>query len=276
VDVDAESDDLPFGAIPPSLNSHDALLVPLLADEEKKTEIVSLPARLANEKSVAEGSLFFHEGDLVADIQVQLGSMRAQEVRSMLRNAGEHERQAFFEQLAMRIFPGATAVTGSAAHENDPEQPLKLSLHCTAPQFINRQIGIVEIDQLAPALGMAALYAKTPARKFPLYIESLFFESTVFHLHLPAGMEVRSLPADFAGKSEFGEYTLRFVGLPRQVDIRRDFRIPVQVVPPEKYGAFVNFAGQVDEAERQRISLEIISLEFMKDAAAGQPIRLKQ
>jgi hypothetical protein len=89
-------------------------------------------------------------------------------------------------------------------------------------------------------------------------------------------MEVRSLPADFSGKSEFGEYTLRFVGLPRQVDIRRDFKIPVQVVTPEKYGAFVNFAGQVDEAERQRISLEIISLEFMKDAAAGQPIRLKQ
>ena len=275
VDVDAESDDLPFGAIPPSLNLRDALLVSLPADEEKKPEIVSLPARLANEKSVAEGNLLFHEGDLVADIQVQLGSVRAQEVRSMLRNAGEPERQAFFEQLAMRIFPGATAVTGSAAHENDPEQPLKLSLHCTAPQFINRQIGSVEIDQLAPALGLAALYAKTPGRKFPLYIESRFFETTIFHLHLPEGIEVRSLPADFAGRSEFGEYSLRFVGLPHQVDIHRDFKIPVQVVTPEKYAAFVNFAGQVDEAERQRISLEIISLGFMKDAAAGQPVRLK-
>ena len=275
VDVDAESDDLPFGAIPPFLNPRDALLVPLLAEEDNKMEIVNLPARTANEKSVAEGNLSFHEGDLVADIQIQLGSVRAQEVRGMLRNAGEHERQAFFEQLAMRIFPGATAVTGSAAHENDPEQPLKLSLHCTAPQFINRQIGNVEIDQLAPALGLAALYTKTPGRKFPLYIESLFFESTVFHLHLPAGMEVRSLPADFLGRSEFGEYSLRFVGLPHQVDIHRDFRIPVQVVTPEKYPAFVNFAGQVDEAERQRISLEVVSLESMKGAAAGQPVRSK-
>jgi hypothetical protein len=261
-DVDAESDDLPFGAIPPSLESRDALLVSLPAEEDKKLEIVSLPARLANEKSVAEGNLAFHDGDLVADIQVQLGSVRAQEVRSMLRNAGDRERQAFFEQLAMRIFPGATAVTGSATHENDPEQPLKLSLHCTAPQFINRQSGAVEIDQLAPALGLAALYSKTPERRFPLYIESLFFESTVFHLHLPAGMNVRALPADFAGKGEFGEYALRFVRLPHQVDIHRDFRIPVQVVPPEKYAGFVNFTGQIDEAERQRISLEMT-----KDAA---------
>lgn len=266
VDVDAESDDLAFGAIPPSLEPRDALFVPLLAEEEKKTEIVALTTRLGNDKSVAEGDLSFHDGDLVADIQVQLGSMRAQEVRGMLRNTSERERQVFFEQLAMRIFPGATTVTGTAANEQDPEQPLKLSLRCTAPQFISRQSGTVEINQLAPALGLASLYAKTPARKFPLYIESLFFESTVFHLHLPAGIDVRSLPADFAGKSEFGEYALRFVRSPRQVDIHRAFRIPVQVVTPEKYAAFVNFALQIDEAERQRISLDVA-----KDAASGQP-----
>jgi hypothetical protein len=271
VDVDAESDDLPFGAIPPFLDTHDALLVPLLAEEEKRQEIVNLPGKLANEKSLAEGDLSFHDGDLVADIQVQLSPARAQEIRSILRNAGEHERQAFFEQLAMRIFPGATSVTGSAMHENDPEQPLKLSFHCIAPQFINRQNGTVEIDQLAPALGLAALYAKTSQRKFPLSIDSLFFESTVFHLHLPVGIEIRSLPADFVGRSEFGEYTLHFARLPGEVDIHRAFRIPVQIVAPEKYSAFVSFAGQIDEAERQRISLDV-----MKDTAGGQPGRLKQ
>ncbi len=258
VDVDAESDDLPFGAILPALDPRDALFIPLLAEEEKKPEIVVLATRPANEKSVAEGDLSFHEGDLVANIQVQLGPVRAQEVRSALRNASERERQAFFDQLALRIFPGATAVSGAAAHEDDPEQPLKLSLHCTAQQFINRQSGTIEINQLAPALGLATLYAKTPTRKFPLYIESLYFESTTFHLHLPAGMDARSLPADFTGKSEFGEYALRFVRSQRQVDIHRDFHIPVQVVAPEKYGAFVNFAVQIDEAEQQRISLEVV------------------
>ena len=271
VDVDAESDDLPFGVILPSLDTREALLVPVLTEDEQKLEIIALSNKLAHEKSVAEGDLSFHDGDLVADIQVQLGSVRAQEVRNMLRNAGDPERQAFFEQLAMRIFLGATGVTGSAAHENDPEQPLKLSLHCTSVQFINRQSSMAEIDQLAPTLGLAALYATTTDRKFPLYIESLFFESTVFHLHLPMGMEVRSLPADFAERSEFGEYTLRFVRLPHQVDIHRDFRIPVQVVAPERYSAFWKFTAQIDDAERQRISLEV-----MKDAAGAQPVHLKQ
>jgi hypothetical protein len=256
VDVDAESDDLPFGTIPPSLDAREAHLIPLHAGEEKKPEVVTLSPRFSDEKSVAEADLSFSDSDLVASIHVQLGAMRAQEVRNLLRSAGEREKQAFFEQLAMRIFPGAASITGTAAHENDPEQPLKLSVRCTVPQFINRQSSTAEINQLAPALGLATLYAKTPTRKFPLLIDSLFFESTVFHLHLPNGMEVHSLPADFTEKSEFGEYALHFVRMPHQVDIHRDFRIPLQVIAPDKYGPFANFALRIDEAERQRISLE--------------------
>jgi hypothetical protein len=270
VDADAESDDLPFGAIPPYLDLHDALLVSFQPDEDKRQEIMSSAGTISSEESAAEGNLTFHDNDLVADIQVRLGSTRAQEVRSLLRNAGDHDRQAFFEQLAMRIFPGATSVVGSAMHENDPEQALRLSLHCTVQQFINRQSSTSEIEQLAPALGLAPIYAKTTGRKFPLYIESLYFESTVFHLHLPAGMDVRSLPADFAGKSEFGEYTLRFVRGQREVDIRRDFKIPVQIVARQKYASFRNFANLIDEAERQRISLETV-----KGAASGLAVRLK-
>lgn len=270
-DVDAESDDLPFGAIPPSLDAREAHLIPLVAEEEKKTEIVALNPRLAGEKSLAEADLSLSEGDLVASIHVQLGSVRASEVRNMLRSAGEREHQAFFEQLAMRIFPGAASVTGAAAHEDDPEQPLKLSVRCMVPQFINRQSRAAEINQLAPALGLAALYAKTATRKFPLLIDSLFFESTIFHLHLPDGIEAHSLPSDFTDRTEFGEYALRFVRLPHQVDIHRDFRIPVQVIAPDKYGAFMNFALRIDEAERQRISLDIV-----KDAARTHPTAFKK
>ena len=270
-DVDAESDDLPFGVIPPSLDAREAHLIPLLTEEEKRPEIVALNPRLAGEKSVAEAEVSFPNGNLVANLFVQLGSMRAQEIRNTLRNASEREHDLFFEQLAMRIFPDAATVTGTAAHENDPEQPLKLSIRCTVPQFINPQSGSTEIDQLAPALGLASLYGKTATRKFPLLIESLLFESTVFHLHLPDGIEVHSLPADFTDKTEFGEYTLRFVRMPHQIDIHRDFRIPVQVIPPDRYGAFVNFALRIDEAEHQRISLET-----RKDAASTHPASFKK
>jgi hypothetical protein len=277
VDVDAESDDLPFGEIPPSLDTRDARFIHLLPPDEKKLETVALSSRPATEKSIAEADLTFHETDLLANIEVHLGSARAQEVRSMLRNSGERERQAFFEQLAMRTFPGATGVTGAVAHENDPDQPLELSLRCTIPQFINRQSNMAELNQLAPALGLAMLYARTPARKFPLNIESLLFESTVFHLHLPDGMDIKTLPSDFTDRTEFGEYALRFVRLPRQLDIHRDFRIPVQVVAPEKYPAFLTFALRIDEAERERISLKTVRAAVGKESKTDlQPLASKR
>jgi hypothetical protein len=277
VDVDAESDDLPFGEIPPSLDTRDARFIRLLPLDEKKLETVALSSRPATEKSIAEADLTFHETDLLANIEVHLGSARAQEVRSMLRNSGERERRAFFEQLAMRTFPGATGVTGAVAHENDPDQPLELSLRCTIPQFINRQSNMAELNQLAPALGLAMLYARTPARKFPLYIESLLFESTVFHLHLPDGMDIKTLPSDFTDRTEFGEYALRFVRLPRQLDIHRDFRIPVQVVAPEKYPAFLTFALRIDEAERERISLKTVRVAVGKESKTDlQPLASKR
>ena len=217
--------------------------------------MVALATKQTQEKSVAEGDLSFHQEDLVARIQVRMGTARAQEIRSLLRNASERERQAFFEQLALRIFAGATGVTGSASNEGDPERPLELSFSFTVPQFIN-QSGPVDLDQFAPALGLRTLYAKSTTRKFPLFIDSLFFDSTVFHVHLPEGLDVRSLPPDFYSKSEFGEYTLKFVRSAEKIDVRRDFRIPVQVITPEKYAAFADFARRIDEAERQRISLE--------------------
>ncbi|MGC2695872.1 MAG: DUF3858 domain-containing protein [Candidatus Angelobacter sp.] len=268
-DVDAESDDLPFGALPPLLETRDALFVPLLEEDEKKPEFASLTAAYTHEKSVANADLSFHQDDLSASLDVRLGASRAQEIRSLLRSAGQGERQAFFEQLALRIFPGATMVEGAVVHQDDVEQSLEISLRCTVPQFITRQSGVIDIDQLVPALGLRALYVKTPARKFPLFIESLFFESTTFHLHLPDGMKVRSVPSDFAGKNEFGEYSVRYAHSTRQVDIHREFRIPVQVVAPEKYAAFATFAQKIEEAERQRISLEV-----GKDASAARQYRV--
>jgi hypothetical protein len=49
------------------------------------------------------------------------------------------------------------------------------------------------------------------------------------------------------------------------VDIHRDFHVPVQMVAPERYAAFVNFAVQIDEAEQQRVSLQAA-----RDTASGQ------
>lgn len=264
IDADAEADDLAFGAVSAGLDPHSALLVPLgppnTGKDGSAPELVALSINPAQERSVAEGDLFLDaNGNLTASIRVRLGAARAQEARAVLRSAGDGKRQNYFEQLAARIFPGATAVRGDALHVSDPEQPLELTLRCNVPQFITTQPGPRETGQLAPALGLRSVFAKNAARRFPLFLDSVFFESTVFHLHLPSEVTARSLPHDFAGNSEFGKYAVRFSRRDEQVDVTREFEIPIQVVKPEQFPAFVEFARQIEDAERQRITLEVRS-----------------
>lgn len=261
VDVDAETAALPFGAIPPVLDREDAVLIPLPANaaessDEGRPLHVALSLRPIQEKSTAEGNLALQsDGSLAARLLVRLGAARGQQVRAALHAANVADRQLFFEQLALLIFPGATHVTGSAAHEDDPEQPLELTLECSIPQLVNPQNRNFDLDQLVPALGLRALYVRSAARKFPLYIDSAFFENTTFHLRLPPQFKVSALPPDFTAHGEFGGYSVRFHATGQEISVQRDFHIPAQIVPPEKYQAFATFARQIDEAERRRISL---------------------
>jgi len=41
------------------------------------------------------------------------------------------------------------------------------------------------------------------------------------------------------------------------IEIQRSFEIPVQVIAPERYPDFARFAGRIDDAERQRITLGV-------------------
>ncbi len=136
LDMDVESDELPFGSVLPVVERKDALLVPLTVEEESGTQRVAITPRPVQEKSVAEGNLVLQEdGSLAAHLSIRLGVARAQQVRATLQAANSTDRQAFFEQLAIRIFPGATGASGSVAHDDDPEQPLELALDCTVPQL---------------------------------------------------------------------------------------------------------------------------------------------
>lgn len=252
LDVDPESR-AGFGAIAFDLDPAKALRVPLRNDREPA--YVSLAPDATREKSVAEADLLLGEDhDLLVDLHVRLGITRGRQVRNVLRAADQRERQIFFDQLAIRIFPGATQITGSSLNLENSEQPLELVLHCHVPQFVHAS-GPWEVNQIVPALGLTELYARTATREFPLYIDSVLFESATFHLHLSPGFQLRSVPADFKTKNVFGEYSVAFSSRAQEITIRREFRIPAQIVFAKDYARFADFARQVDQAERGRIGL---------------------
>jgi hypothetical protein len=259
--ADAETEGLAFGAVPPSFERHDALLVPTPREDAATTQlavaaILSLPAN-AEQQSVAEGDVTLEaDGSLKADVTIRLGPWRAAQMRSILAGIEPAQRPRFYHQLAVRIFAGAEDVTGSTRNERDPDRPLELVLHCRAPRYVNLAEGAADIDQLVPTLGLRKMYS-SPSRKLPLFIDTPLVESASFHLHLPPGVSVAHGAAGTNLSGVFGSYALSVrQPSPSVLDIQRSFRIPVQVIAPERFPEFSTFAARIDEAERQRITLE--------------------
>jgi hypothetical protein len=60
---------------------------------------------------------------------------------------------------------------------------------------------------------------------------------------------LRSLPLDFDSTTEFGRYSVRFSAGNQEITIQKKFNIPVQIVLPTRYRAFLDFARQIDAAE---------------------------
>jgi len=270
--VDAETDGLAFGGLPPTVERKDALLVSLPNEADKPTSakngqmwgtmadaapIIALPAAAVSDQSVATAEVTLDRaGNLSAQITIVLGAWRAAQMRSLLAGLDPGQQPHFFQQMAARIFAGADEVSGEARHQHDPDQALQIVLQCRSPHFANLAQGPADIDQLAPALGLKKMYAGGGARRFPLYIDTPLFETASFRLHLPPGL-VALRPADkIELKNQFGSYSLRFRQVsPQELEITRSFNIPVQVVPPERFAEFAGFASKIDDAERQRITL---------------------
>lgn len=262
IDVDAEADNLAFGALSSELDPRSALLIqPATADVhgiDVGPDLVSLSMNPAQEQSVGEGDLFLdRSGTLTASIRVRLGATRAQQIRTLLRSGRDNELQRLLEQLAARIFPGAVNIRGRAIHAADPEEPLEITLHCEIPQFTSMRPGRREIGQLAPPLGLRLPVASGGMRRSPLILDSVLAESSVFHLHLPAGVSADAMPLNFAISSEFGNYSLTYSQTKGQIDVTRKFAVPVQVVEPRRFAALLDFARQIEQAEREQIILEI-------------------
>lgn len=259
--VDAETDGQPFGALAPNVAHNDSLLV-TLPDEKHNASveaaILKLPTNHAIDESIARAEVTLEpNGSLRADITILLGAWRGSQMRGILAGIEQSQRGHFYQQLAARIFPGAEDVTGEAKNENSPEKSLELTVHCSAPKFVNLANGTADLEQLVPTLGLRKMYANSGARQSALYVDTPLFETATFRIHLPEGVSIARRAKDVQVTNEFGKYSVTFrEPEPGVLEVRRAFDIPVQIVPAKKFADFARFASQIDEAERQKIGLE--------------------
>jgi tetratricopeptide (TPR) repeat protein len=255
--LDAETEGIGFGGIAPTIARNDALFV-TLKQADARDLIAQLPAPMLDDHSTATGeAVFDSEGNLSATVDIRMGASRSAQLRAILAGVESGNRKHFFEQLAARIFPGATDATGEVHNEFDPGHALEVVVRCRAPHFADFRGQPADLDQLVPALGLRKMYASAGPRRTPLFVDTPLIETTTFNIRLPENMRFEAIPANMAEQNEFGSYSVTFTRESENaVSVRRDFRVPVQLIRPEEFGAFSRFARRIDDAERQRFTVE--------------------
>jgi hypothetical protein len=269
VTVDAESDGMPFGVLGPGLERGDGLAVKLDSRDDHGVAWVKLPPLEGEQLSLAEGDIVFDKaGSFTARVSITMGAWRAAQMRDILRGIPTGERKRFFEQLAMRLFPGAGDAEGAVENESELNLPLRLEVTCTSPHYLDMTSATLDMDQLVPTLGLRKMFAARASRQFPMLIDTLLFESALFRVRLPDGVRIVRRVADLDLRTEFGSYRATFT--PERdgsLVVRREFRIPVQIVRPNHYSEFAAFANRIDDTERQRLTLGIDRASLTKSEA---------
>ncbi|HEX4663591.1 MAG TPA: DUF3857 domain-containing protein [Terriglobales bacterium] len=268
--LDPQLQGLAAGELSPEVEGQPALLVSRL--NSTTGELASIP-RSTNQRSFASADLQLDEhAGIRGSIHIRFGSLRGAQMRDGLRSLSAKERQSYFEEIAGRILPNASQVSGTVIHEQDSESPLELEIKTATSPLGHWNGADLELGQLIPALGLRRLYATLPERSVSLLLETPLIEDSQFTVHLPPGTEASRLPEAAELKSSFGEYHTDFKLEGDKLKIVRSFRIPVQEVSPADYSAFSEFALRIDNAEREQLELHRGVLAHNGGAAPMPPL----
>jgi tetratricopeptide (TPR) repeat protein len=253
--VDTVAENLPPGALSPAISGQKALVIPVYADTDHR-EIIAAKST-ADELSLAQGELFLeNDGSLRVRVGIQFGSWKGGQMRASLKQLPEAQLQNAFEEIAEKLFPGATNVSGQIKNRQDPGQRLEITIACEVPHFVNWESGQAEIRNLIAPLSLRTMYANSFSRVWPLMIDVPLLEKTTYVLHLPQEVSVTSaLPAaSLAGP--FGSFKIESRWLsPNTIEVSRGFSIAAQTIPAQEYPDFSDFAARAEQAEREAISL---------------------
>jgi hypothetical protein len=152
--LDTQLEGLSAGALSPEVEGQPAVLIRRLHD--LTSELASVP-RMTDQRSLATADLHLDEdGGIHGSIHIRFGSLRGAQMRDTLRSMSANERQSYFEEVAGRILPNASGISGAVIHEQDSESPLELEIK-TAPSVAHWKGADLELGQLIPALGLSRL-----------------------------------------------------------------------------------------------------------------------
>jgi transglutaminase-like putative cysteine protease len=255
--MDPTSTTTPFGDLPWSDQGANVLVV----KEDGRGDLVQtplLPPERNRRHRLVVASID-PEGKLTGTYVIDAWGQRRSSLSAFLESKPS-ERADDLASMMGWLTPGAILNAHEVTPPAGPGDPLRITIRFEVPRFVSR-VGGMEL--VAPYLirfpGLTEIGAYS-GRRYPVFFDYLFTETSEVRLRLPAGKALKKLPSDRdatgAGLSAQTRHEIIRDGLYQTLVIRRTATVTRREIPVAEYPALREFLSGLAQEEAKAVSLD--------------------
>ncbi len=179
---------------------------------------------------------------------------RGQDAPEIRHEMSIHERQLdLFRSDLAQVFPSVHVESVSVHGADDLDGDVSVDFRGALDSFQHKRLALLRSSWMRRAY--VADLALAGARTEDLLLPPPWITEEEIHIALPAGAEVRALPADQNIATAFGSLELHYHKSEREVVVRSRVEFAPTRVTAKDYPAFRQFCAQVDRSFRNEITV---------------------
>lgn len=235
----------PFGELPEPARESDAWLMPepkrpLVKDRTPKGEVHGKLVKLKLSLS--------QKGELSGEGSETYRGFDGAQLSEALESMNPEARTQALQGALGRYFGGAELSALEVQTSKAVGDPLVVKYRFKAARFARVDGNSLTLGPLTFPSNLGRRYVQMGARSNPLYIDSTEATTTEVELSVPAGFALKDGSTELTLQSAkgFGAFSRKESQQGNTLRISEDFRLDMARIPPGRYGAFAQFAGEVD------------------------------
>jgi cellulose synthase operon protein C len=245
----------PFGLIPDfAQGEREAWLLP---EGEYELEKVKTPAHTAHKpKTVSLQVELLADGTLRGHGSEAYFGFEAAELAQNLEALNEEQKDQALQSALSRYFGGADLSHLKLEAPREVGASVVVSYDFVAPKFASKQGQQLIGGALTFPYLLSRRFITSATRKTPLFIRNTEVALATVSLTLPTGMRLKNSETASTVRGPFSTYTRSEIQAGPSLNVVESLEIQSGRIAPNEYGAFAQFAGDVDLLQQRELVFE--------------------
>lgn len=195
------------------------------------------------------------DGSAVCEGLEQIHGYYSIQLRKYLKKIPDDKVNQFFEVVLNKSYPGITILESQMKNLHDASKPIILFYRFKIDRYARQVENKLRLPTTLFKVGLSQNYIKVHDREHPLLVNSVTNGYNIAKINFPADYRLLRSPDNQTIENEFGVYRFNVDTSGNSVKFTRAYTIPIQKIGLDKYMDFYKFCSQVDQLEREDLTL---------------------